>query len=102
MAHRGVDPQPRRNRPHQHRSLLTHARFEALPDQGRSQEAYDAAQALRERLGQWAHIDSTPRTAACTGITYDGTSECTATGDSLVLPLRTGYSAARLQEARFR
>ncbi|MFE6940998.1 hypothetical protein [Streptomyces chartreusis] len=41
-------------------------------------------------------------------ITYDGTSECTATGDSLVLPLRTGYSAAslisstQLQEARFR
>ncbi|WP_406260180.1 hypothetical protein OIA45_19195 [Streptomyces chartreusis] len=37
-----------------------HARFETLPDQRRSQEAYDTAQALRERPGQWAHIDSHP------------------------------------------
>jgi hypothetical protein len=37
-----------------------HARFEALPDQRRSQEAYHTAQALRERPGEWAHIDSHP------------------------------------------
>ncbi|MGB8946502.1 MAG: hypothetical protein WCD21_40650 [Streptomyces sp.] len=37
-----------------------HARFEALPAQRRSQEAYDTAEALRGRPGEWAHVDSHP------------------------------------------
>ncbi|MEU9120129.1 hypothetical protein AB0C96_09745 [Streptomyces sp. NPDC048506] len=37
-----------------------HARFEALPARRRSQEAYDTAEALRGRPGEWAHVDSHP------------------------------------------
>ncbi|MFF0741559.1 hypothetical protein ACFYVL_14280 [Streptomyces sp. NPDC004111] len=35
-----------------------HVRFDTLPAPHRSQESYDTAQALRERPGAWAHIDT--------------------------------------------
>ncbi|MCX5205083.1 hypothetical protein OG897_26960 [Streptomyces sp. NBC_00237] len=35
-----------------------HVRFDTLPAPHRSQEAFNAAEALRERPGAWAHIDT--------------------------------------------
>ncbi|MEV0370529.1 hypothetical protein AB0I10_11965 [Streptomyces sp. NPDC050636] len=35
-----------------------HARFDALPTPRRSEEAFNTADALRARRGDWAHIDT--------------------------------------------
>lgn len=47
-----------------------HARFVPLPNQRRSQEAYDTAQALRERPGEWAHIETLANLNRATNLGY--------------------------------
>src|SRR4051812_47957991 len=45
-----------------------HARFEPLPSPRRSQEAHDAATALRDRPGEWAHLDTLPNLNRATSL----------------------------------
>lgn len=47
-----------------------HARFEPLPAPTRSQEAYDTAQALRERPGEWARIQDLGNLNRATNLAY--------------------------------
>ncbi|MEU0166856.1 hypothetical protein ABZ214_15520 [Streptomyces iakyrus] len=47
-----------------------HARFQPLPSQKRSQEAYDTAQALRDRPGEWAHIETLANLNRATNLGY--------------------------------
>ncbi|MEV0445523.1 hypothetical protein AB0I84_08890 [Streptomyces spectabilis] len=37
-----------------------HARFEPLPDKRHSHETHETAAALRDRPGEWAHVDTHP------------------------------------------
>ncbi|MFE4869443.1 hypothetical protein [Streptomyces sp. NPDC056682] len=47
-----------------------HARFEPLPAPARSKEAHDTAQALRERPGEWAHIETLGNLNRATNLAY--------------------------------
>ncbi|GEC05681.1 hypothetical protein SSP24_33360 [Streptomyces spinoverrucosus] len=47
-----------------------HARFVPLPNQRRSQEAYDTAQVLREWPGEWAHIETLAKLNRATNLGY--------------------------------
>ncbi|MER6543134.1 hypothetical protein [Streptomyces sp. NPDC001250] len=47
-----------------------HARFQPLPSQKRSQEAHHTAQALRDRPGEWAHIETLANLNRATNLGY--------------------------------
>ncbi|MFI6089569.1 hypothetical protein [Streptomyces sp. NPDC051218] len=47
-----------------------HALFKPLPAPTRSQEAHDTAQALRERPGEWAHIEDLGNLNRATNLAY--------------------------------